>query len=91
MWHPTEKFYIKSHIAGSLATLVCAAWIVFICLVPSFLPGVHRLLLDDRISTVIPYLLFLALGGPVFSIWYLVFRKSGDRREMQFRNKKFPR
>ena len=75
MWQPDERFYIKSHVASSIATLVCGVAIIAICLVPSFLPGIYRLLVDDRVGIVIPYLLFIALGGSIFSIWYFLFRK----------------
>jgi hypothetical protein len=75
MWQPKESFFIKSHIAGSIATLVCGVSIILICLVPSFFPGIYRLLVDDRIGIVIPYLLFIALGESIFSIWYFLFRK----------------
>jgi hypothetical protein len=78
MWQPTESFFIKSHIAGSIATLVCGVSIIFICLVPSLFPGIYRLLVDDRISIAIPYLMFIALGESIFSIWYFLFRK-GDK------------
>ena len=77
MWIPTEKFFIKSHIAGSIATLVCAVSIVLIGLVPSLFPGIHKLLVDDRVGIVIPYLLLIALGGSLFSIWFFLFRKDG--------------
>jgi len=77
MWQPSESFFIKSHIIGSVATLVCCLSIFIICLVPSFFPDVYRLLVDERISTIIPYLLFIALGESIFSIWYFVFRKEG--------------
>jgi hypothetical protein len=75
MWKPDESFFIKSHIIGSVATLVCGVSIILICLVPSFIPGIYRLLVDERIFIVVPYLLFIALGGSIFSIWYFVFRK----------------
>jgi hypothetical protein len=75
MWKPDESFFIKSHIIGSIATLVCGVSIILICLVPSFIPGIYRLLVDERIFIVVPYLLFIALGGSIFSIWYFVFRK----------------
>lgn len=75
MWQPNESFFIKFHIAGSVATIVCGVSIVFICLVPSFFPDIYRLLVDDRIGIVIPYLLFIALGESVFSIWFFLFRK----------------
>jgi hypothetical protein len=74
---PTEKFFIKSHIAGSIATLVCAVSIVLIGLVPSLFPGIHRLLVDDRVWFVVPYLLLIALGGSLFSIWFFLLRKDG--------------
>ena len=76
-WIPTEKFFIKSHIAGSMATLVCALSIMLIGLIPSLFPGIHRLLFDDRVGTVIPYLLLIALGNSLFSIWFFLFRKDG--------------
>ena len=75
MWHPSEDFLIKYHIAGSLATLVCCAGVILICLAPSYFPGIYRLLVDDRIAIVIPYLLFIAVGEAIFSIWYFLFRK----------------
>jgi len=77
MWQPSERFFIKSHIIGSIATLACCLSIFIIGLAPSFFPNVYRLLVDERISTVIPYLLFIALGESIFSIWYFVFRKVG--------------
>ena len=77
-WTPTEKFFIKSHVAGSIATLVSAMTIVLICLVPSLFPSIHRLLVDDhRVGIVIPYLLLIALGNSLFSIWFFLFRKDG--------------
>jgi uncharacterized membrane protein len=75
MWQPTENFFIKSHIVVSIATFVCCGSIFVIALVPSFFPGIYTLLIDDRISIFIPYLLFIALGESVFSIWYFLFRK----------------
>ncbi len=75
MWQPDERFYIKFHIASSIATLVCGVGIIVICLFPSLIPGIYRLLADDRVGTVIPYLLFVALGEAFFSIWYFLFRK----------------
>ena len=75
MWQPSERFFIKFHIVGSIATLVCGASIVFFCLDPSFFPGIYRLLVDDRIGIIIPYLLFIALGESIFSIWYFLIRK----------------
>ena len=74
MWHPNESFFIKSHIAGSIATLVCGACIVFIYLFPALFPGIYKFLVDDRIGIVIPYLLFIALGESIFSIWYFLIR-----------------
>jgi uncharacterized membrane protein len=74
---PTEKFFIKSHIVGSLATFVSAVAIILIGLIPSLFPGIYRLLVDDRVGIVIPYLLLIALGGSLFSIWFFLFRKDG--------------
>jgi len=78
MWLPDESFFIKTHIVGSVATLVCGVSIILICLVPSFFPGIYRILVDGRISIIVPYLLFIALGESIFSIWYFLFRK-GDK------------
>ena len=75
MWQPTERFFIKCHIAGSIATLVCCVTIIGICLAPAFFPGIYRLVVDDRIGIIIPYLLFIAVGESVFSIWYFLLRK----------------
>jgi len=75
MWLPSERFFIKTHIIGSIATLVCGLSVVVIILFPSLFPGVHKLLVDVRIGTVLPYLLLIALGESMFSIWYFLFRK----------------
>lgn len=75
MWQPNENFFIKYHIAASIATLVCGLSIISICLDPSLFPAIYRLLVDDRVGIVVPYLLFIALGQSIFSIWYFLFRK----------------
>jgi hypothetical protein len=75
VWQPKESTIVKMHIAGSIATFVCCATVIMICLAPSLFPGTYRLLVDDRISIVIPYLLFIALGESLFSIWYFLLRK----------------
>lgn len=74
MWQPDESTLIKFHLAGSIATLVCCASILIISLVPQFSPEIHRLLVDYRITGLLPYLLFIALGESLFSIWYFLFR-----------------
>jgi len=75
MWKPDESFYVMAHVVSSIVTLLCCVSIIIICLVPSFFPGVFRLLVDHRITIVVPYLLFIALVGSIFSIWYFLFRK----------------
>lgn len=75
MWQPKEQIFIRTHIAGSIATLVCCATVFCICLAPSLFPAVYRIMVDARIGIVIPYLLFIALGEALFSIWYFMFRK----------------
>lgn len=75
MWRPKESFIIKYHVAGSIATLICGISIFFICFTPAFFPNVYRLLVDDRVGIVVPYLLFIALSEAIFSIWYFLFRK----------------
>jgi hypothetical protein len=75
MWQPSEHFFINCHVAGSVAALVCSLSVIIICFAPAYFPGVYRLLVDDRVGIVIPYLLFLVLGESIFSIWYFKFRK----------------
>jgi hypothetical protein len=75
MRQPDETFYIKYQVAGSITTLVCGLSIISICLAPASFPEIYRLLADDRVAIVIPYLLFIALGEAIFSIWYFCFRK----------------
>jgi hypothetical protein len=79
MWQPNENFLKKYHVAASLATIMCGASIIFICLAPAYFPGIYRLLVDDRIAIVIPYLLFIALGEAIFSVWYFLFRNRRSR------------
>lgn len=75
MWQPSERIFVKCHVAGSVATLVFGLSVVAIFFAPSRFPGIYRLLVDDRIGIVIPYLLFLVIGESIFSIWYFLFRK----------------
>jgi hypothetical protein len=75
MWRPSERFFVKYHVTASLATLVCGFTVIFVCFVPECFPGIYRLLVDERIGIIIPYLLFIALGESIFSIWYFMFRK----------------
>jgi hypothetical protein len=77
MWQPDENILVRFHIAGSIATLVCGGSVILICLDPTFFPGIYRLMIDDRIGIIVPYLLFIALGESIFSIWYFLFRKNG--------------
>lgn len=76
-----EPFYIKVHLIGSVATLLFATLITFICLFPALLPEIYELIIDARISYFIPYLLFIALGESLFSLWYFnATRKHDDKR-----------
>jgi uncharacterized membrane protein len=75
MWKPDESFYVMAHVVSSIVTLLCCVGIIVICLVPSFFPGIFRLLVDHRITIIVPYLLFIALVGSIFSIWYFLLRK----------------
>jgi low affinity Fe/Cu permease len=75
MWKPDERFYVMSHVISSIVTFVSCVCIIIICLVPSFFPGIFRLLVDGRITIVVPYLLFIALAGSIYSIWYFLVRK----------------
>ena len=70
-----KNFIVKTHIAGSATTLVFGVGFVVVCLVPSFIPEVHRVLVEDRMGIVLPYVLFIALGGSIFSIWHFLFHK----------------
>ncbi|MDD2367142.1 MAG: hypothetical protein PHN84_13350 [Desulfuromonadaceae bacterium] len=77
MWKPKEIFFIRYHIAVSAVTLLLGLALLYICLTPQIFPALSELLLDDRVSVVIPYLLFIAVGQSAFSVWYFLFRKSG--------------
>ncbi|NVN99348.1 MAG: hypothetical protein HXX17_08490 [Geobacteraceae bacterium] len=69
-----ENFFVKTHLAVSIGTIVFGTAILLICLTPSLFPALYKLLLDDRIAMIIPYLLLIALGEAIFSIWYFLFR-----------------
>lgn len=75
MWKPDEAFFIRTHIASSIATFICGLSVIVICLIPSLSPDIYKILVDERISIAVPYLLFLSLAGSVFSIWYFLLRK----------------
>lgn len=75
MWQPTERTCKKYHLAGSLATLVSGMCIMYICLVPERFPDVYLVLADARVAAIIPYLLLIALGESLFSLWFFIFRK----------------
>ena len=78
MWPLDERFYIKVHLIGSVATLLIAAMVTLICLFPAFLPDVYEIIIDARISYFIPYLIFIALGESIFSLWYFNGNKARD-------------
>lgn len=75
MWKPSERLLRRCHVAGSLAALVCGITVMAVCLAPAYVPGVYRVLADDRVAMVMPYLLFIVLGEAAFSVWYFLFRK----------------
>jgi hypothetical protein len=74
MWQPSERLFVKYHVAGSIAMLMCGLTVVIICLAPAYFPDTYRFFADDRLGSI-PYLLFIALGESIFSIWYFIFRK----------------
>lgn len=74
-----ERYFTRWHIITSIATLVLALCLVAICFVPSLIPTIYRLLVDERITIAVPYLLFLALGSSLFSIWYFLVARRKDR------------
>lgn len=74
-----ERFFTRWHVVASIATLIFALCLAAVSYFPSFIPGIHRLIIDDRITFVIPYLLFLALGSSLFSIWYFVGARRKDK------------
>jgi hypothetical protein len=81
MWPLDERFYLKIHLIGSVATLLVATVVTLICLFPAFLPEIYKLIIDARISYFIPYLLFIALGESIFSLWYFNgIKKRDDKR-----------
>jgi hypothetical protein len=67
------------HIVASFATFIFAVCLAVTAIVPSFLPGIYTLIIDDRITLAVPYLLLLALGGSLFSLWY--FLCIGNRKK----------
>ncbi|OGT99672.1 MAG: hypothetical protein A2079_07720 [Geobacteraceae bacterium GWC2_48_7] len=82
MWPLDEQFYLKIHLIGSVATLLIATAVTLICLFPALLPDIYEIIIDARISYFIPYLLFIALGESIFSLWYFNGnKKRDDRRE----------
>lgn len=70
-----ERLLRRCHVAGSLAALVFGITVMVVYLAPESVPGVYRVLADDRIAMVMPYLLFIILGEAAFSVWYFLFRK----------------
>lgn len=76
---PRESLLLKFHLAGSIATLILGAVMVAAAFIPALFPDMHKLLLDERVITIIPYLLFIALGEALFSIWYFLFRKQAKQ------------
>jgi hypothetical protein len=71
-----ERFFIHLHIAASALTLLFCLLIATTCLVPSLIPPLYRMIADERISLVVPYLLLITLGQSLFSLWYF----SGQRK-----------
>lgn len=78
MWPPDERSCIKYHLIGSAVTLLSATLLTMICLFPSLVPEIYGLIIDARISYIIPYLLFIALGESLFSLWYFNDKKRRD-------------
>jgi hypothetical protein len=74
-----ERFYTRWHVIASVATFIFALCLAAVVFFPAFLPGIHRLIIDDRITIAIPYLLFLALGSSLFSIWYFLVARRKDK------------
>lgn len=83
-----ERIYIRIHLIGSVATLLFATVLTLICLFPSLLPEIYGLIIDARISYFIPYLLFIALGESIFSLWYFTANKPRNSRKKNENSRK---
>lgn len=66
------------HGASSLGTLALALWLAAACLDPALVPDLYRIITDERITLAVPYLLVLALGSSLVSLWF--FRTDPARR-----------
>ena len=74
-----ERFFTRWHIAASIATLIFGLCLAAVSIVPSLIPDLYRLIIDDRITIAVPYLLFIALGSSLFSIWYFLILRNKDK------------
>jgi len=74
-----ERFFTKWHVIASIATFIFALCLAAAGFFPAFLPGIHRLIVDDRITIAVPYLLYLALGSSLFSIWYFLVARRKNK------------
>ena len=74
-----ERYFTKWHIAASVATFILALCLAAVSIFPSLVPEMFNLIIDDRITFIIPYLLFIALGSSLFSIWYFLSGRNKNR------------
>ena len=58
------------HVPVSVATLAIGIYLSVICIVPTFTPELREFLLNGVIFVVIPYVIFILIGSPVYTLWH---------------------
>jgi hypothetical protein len=59
-------------IANSVLTICLGLFLAATCLFPSFAPAVRRLLFDETIAPVLPYIIFFLIVSSLISISFYV-------------------
>lgn len=54
----------------SIATLSIGIYLAIVCLFPTFNQQHHDYLLRGPIFLFIPYMIFIMIGSPLFTLWY---------------------
>jgi hypothetical protein len=60
------------HVPASIATLSMGIYLALVTFVPSFAPEYHTLVMTGNAMKIVPYVLLLLIGSPVFSLWHYV-------------------
>jgi hypothetical protein len=64
------KNYRFWHVPCSIATLTMGIYLALVCLFPSFNRDHHELLSHGMAFLLAPYLIFIMIGSPLFTLWY---------------------